>query len=138
MVQYQDFIFLEFQAVFSLILGFCCGPFSMGIEYAIIMLIIYEIFIFAITVDNEYKTESRIVLNIFYFFGWFLGRWLYTGKLGIEHYLDSSYYIIETREDKKKKMEEEIKILVEKANRDEFWNEEDIDIDEFDKFLNEV
>ena len=91
MIDFNDFIFLEFQIVLSFIWGYCSGPMSMGIEYALIMMFITEIIIFSITENSLYKTEARILINIFYFSGWILGRWLYTKKTGFEHYQQYFY-----------------------------------------------
>uniref|UniRef100_A0A6C0AEB7 Uncharacterized protein n=1 Tax=viral metagenome TaxID=1070528 RepID=A0A6C0AEB7_9ZZZZ len=79
---------LWFGILFSLFMGLIFGPLSICIEYSLIFLVLYEIFIFAISSDYGHeKISYRILLNIFYLIGWIWGRWLYLNSTGIEHFI---------------------------------------------------
>ena len=81
---------IEFQCVSGLFVGLLFGPLSMGIEYMILWIIVFELWVFATT---SYKSPyerfiSRLLINVFFLIGWVFSRWFYNDCIGHEKYLD--------------------------------------------------
>lgn len=76
----------EFQVVASLASGLLFGPFSHNILTTIIFVIIYEFAMFHYTEYYPPKVRAldRVVVNLFFFFGWCLGRILMRNETGFD------------------------------------------------------
>jgi len=80
---------IEFQIIFSFVLGIIFAPLSYGIEYTFAFVVLFEIYVFCITsmYPPSVKGIDRININLFFFFGWVLGRIFVCEECGLDHYI---------------------------------------------------
>lgn len=66
------------QMIVGFALGLLFGPFSKGIAYFLLFLLIYEIVLFYYTQDMtpKWRMEARIAIGVGSLLGWMIGRWL--------------------------------------------------------------
>jgi hypothetical protein len=79
---------VELQIIFSFVLGLLSAPLSYGIDYTIIFIIFFELYVFLITSTYPpcVKIFDRILINFFFLFGWIISRVIFNGEVGIEKY----------------------------------------------------
>lgn len=77
---------IELQAVFFLAYGFLFGGISTSLFITIIFVIVYEFYVFNITLiyPPEVRAIDRVLLNLIFFLGWVLGRLLILNECGLE------------------------------------------------------
>jgi len=82
---------IEFQIIFSFVLGLLFSPLSYGFEYTLGFVIIFEIYVFFIT--SMYPPSSRpidrILINLFFFLGWIISRIALCKETGLENVIES-------------------------------------------------
>jgi hypothetical protein len=81
---------IEYQMGISFILGFLFAPFSWGISYTLYFVIIFEVYVFLITANYppQVKGIDRVLINLFFFVGWFISRIIFCNETGCEEALD--------------------------------------------------
>lgn len=84
---------VDFQIFLSLCSGLLFGPLSSSILITIVFVFIYEfaLFHYSSFFPPKVKALDRVLCNIFFFFGWILGRKLLLNELGIEGIFESMY-----------------------------------------------
>lgn len=82
----------EFQLVVALASGLFLGMLSYGLLFTSIFILMFEIFIaaFSIKYPPSETVSTRITLNVVFFIGWSLGRFLYLRETGFEGITDCS------------------------------------------------
>lgn len=81
---------IELQCVFFLAYGILFGGLSSSLFISVIFVIIYEFYVFNITLyfPPEVKAVDRVLVNVVFFFGWIVGRLLMLNETGLEEYID--------------------------------------------------
>ena len=81
---------IEYQMFFSFLLGFLFAPFSWGLSYTLYFVIIFEIYVFLITANYppQVKCMDRVLINLFFFLGWFISRIIFIEETGCEEAID--------------------------------------------------
>jgi len=82
---------IEFQAIFSFVLGLLLAPLSYGLEYTLAFVVLFELYVFAITTcySPTVKIFDRLIINLFFFFGWVLARIAICRESGFEEFIKS-------------------------------------------------
>jgi len=77
---------INFQIILFLCYGILFGGLCRNIFLSLIFIVIYEFYIFHITrfFPPEAKEIDRFLINLFYIFGWVLGRILMLNETGLE------------------------------------------------------
>ena len=77
---------IEFQVILSLAIGILLAPFSWGIMYTVLFVIIFEAYVFTVTsiYPPSVAMMDRVIINLVFFFGWILGRIFYCNETGFE------------------------------------------------------
>jgi hypothetical protein len=80
---------IEFQIILSLTLGLLLAPFSWGLKFTFLFVVFFEIYVFLITYCYPPNTQfyDRLVINLFFFFGWILSRILFCHETGCQNFL---------------------------------------------------
>lgn len=76
----------DFQALFFLAGGILSGGISSSLFISVLLLIIYEFYIFHISrfYPPAVKEFDRFLFNLLYIFGWIIGRILMLNETGFE------------------------------------------------------
>ncbi len=79
---------IEKQCILSLVMGILFGPIGYCLAYSFYFIIFFEIYVFSITYMYPpcVRMYDRILINIFYIFGWVVSRYVYYGKTGFENF----------------------------------------------------
>jgi hypothetical protein len=66
------------QMIAGFALGLIFGPFSKGIAYFLLFILVYEIALFYYTQDvtPSWRMEARFAISVGSLLGWIIGRWL--------------------------------------------------------------
>jgi hypothetical protein len=80
----------EFQVIFSFALGLLLAPFSWGLIFTILYVIFYEVYVILVTASYppSIKMMDRVVINLFFIFGWVISRIIYCDESGFEPCFD--------------------------------------------------
>ena len=89
---------LEFQAIASLGSGIFFGSFSLGLfpTFCIILLMEFIIFAWGDYKNDAYNMLCRILINVVFFFGWVVSRFLFLRESGFEECINQAKFCYET------------------------------------------
>lgn len=81
---------IEFQCVFFLAYGILFGGISSSLFITIIFVLIYEFYVYHISqfYPPSVQAFDRVLVNIIFFYGWIIGRWLMLNETGIEECIE--------------------------------------------------
>ncbi len=84
---------VEYQIIFSLALGLLFAPFGYDLIFSIYFIVFFEVYVFLITEIYPPSTRmmDRVVINLFFIFGWVISRMLYRNETGFEGFFKSLY-----------------------------------------------
>jgi len=82
---------IELQIILSFALGLLFAPMSYGIEYTFLFIIIFEFYVFIITTKYPpcIRFVDRLLINLFFIFGWIISRINFCNETGMERFLFS-------------------------------------------------
>jgi hypothetical protein len=88
---------VEYQIIIALVLGLLIAPISWGLQYTFIFIAFFELYVFSITATYPpiARGWDRIVINLFFIFGWVLSRMLFCNETGFEYSIrhgDTCFY----------------------------------------------
>lgn len=88
----------EFQAIAGLATGLFLGMFSRGLVMIIIFIMAFEYFVWGYDVmkGNPINVMDRVIINLVFFFGWVLSRFLFLRETGCEEAIENCQYIYYT------------------------------------------
>ena len=80
-----------YQIIFSLALGLLFAPMGYELIYSIYLIIFFEAYVFFITSSYPpaVQTTDRILINLFFIFGWVISRILYRNETGFEGFINT-------------------------------------------------
>lgn len=80
---------IEFQVILSLAMGFLFAPLAYRFEYSFAFIVAFEIYVFLVTeiYAPSVRALDRILINLFFIFGWVLSRIAFNNETGFEDYM---------------------------------------------------